>query len=62
MSDEELSRDVATQTRLARHGWCNNLQACMDECQRRKRMDIFHDAQIREFERPLLKERICREY
>ena len=52
-TDENLSREVATQTRLIRQGWsCHGLQSAMDECRRRNKMDIFHTAQEREFSRP----------
>lgn len=54
MSDEELSREVASQTRLIRHGWSSHdLQSSMDECRRRGKMEIFHSAQEREFSRPI---------
>ena len=52
-TDESLSREVASQTRLIRQGWsAHGLQSAMDECRRRNRMYIFHEAQEREFSRP----------
>lgn len=56
LSDEELSREVATQTRLGRLGdpvaWRTGIQATLLECTRRGKVEIFHDAQEREFSRP----------
>lgn len=57
LTDEELSREVATQTKLYRLGKDvpGKLQATYDECERRKNMEIFHKAQEREFNRPITK-------
>lgn len=53
LSDEELSREVAVQTRLYRRGRPSKgrLDAVFEECQRRGKMEIFHAAQEREFDR-----------